>query len=89
MGDMADWTIDQGMGYCAQEIESRSRARALSNAEIVNALISYEDCDDNILDADFAEKVRDICKWYQEKNFLTKKQRNCLNAAFTELDIRL
>jgi hypothetical protein len=39
MGDMADWTIDQGMGYCAQEIESRSRARALSNAEIINALI--------------------------------------------------
>jgi hypothetical protein len=89
MGDMADWTINQGIDHDAQEIESWSKARELSNAEIVAALVSYEDCDENVLAPDFAAKVKSICQWHKDKGFLTQKQRNCLNAAFVEIDIVL
>lgn len=89
MGDMADWTIDQGIGLEGQQIESRSKAKALSDQEIVKLLIDCKDSDENILDADFAAKVQSICEWYLEKGFVTSKQRSCLNSAYVQLHLAL
>lgn len=89
MGDVSDWLINEGISAEGQYIESRSKARNLSNDEIVERLLSYDNSEEQILDEAFAEKVQSICQWYQEKGFLTKKQRSCLNRAFAELDLIL
>ncbi|HEY9295749.1 MAG TPA: hypothetical protein VIQ31_05140 [Phormidium sp.] len=87
MADMAEWLIDQGIDPKCQQIELSSKAKELEVSQLVSEVSKKLATEENasLLNYGFCSLVEDICAWYEEKNWLSKSQRKCLESAWVEL----